>query len=675
MKRIFFFVALGVALAAGAAEVPPATAIEKISALRRQIARHDERYFRHAVPEISDSDYDQLRRTLLELEQAFPDAARRAPPLPDFGDDRSGLFQTARHREPLLSLEKAYSAAEVRAFFVRLAKLLERDDLELVVEPKYDGLAVSVTYEHGRLVRALTRGNGTEGDDITANVRQIAGLPQQLSSKGGAPPELIELRGEIHVPFAVFERINVERENAGEPAFANPRALAAGTMRQTDPRIVARRELAVVFFGIGACEPANARPPSQTALHTAVKAWGLPGISDFREARGMPELLRALELLQGARTAFGYPIDGAVVKLNALESQQQIGSNDAAPRWALAYKFAPERAQTQLRAITLQVGRTGVLTPVAELVPVELAGSRISRATLHNRDEIARRDIRVGDFVYVEKAGEVIPAVVGVNLARRAEDVVPFQFPLTCTECYTALVQNPAEAAVRCPNWDCPAQVRRRIEHFAGKGCVDIDGLGPAVIDQLVGQGWVRDVPDLYRLHREDLLTLGKNNSKSVDRLLAAIEHSKRAELWRVIHGLGLPQVGAATAKDLARQCGSLMRLAEVGGKAVVALAEPRFQGLIADLIAVGFEPAEAAATPGLLAGKVFVLTGALPTLTRAQATARIEAAGGKVAATVTRATDYVIAGSDPGAKLTQARELEVPILDETALLQLLKAR
>jgi DNA ligase (NAD+) len=365
--------------------------------------------------------------------------------------------------------------------------------------------------------------------------------------------------------------------------------------------------------------------------------------------------------------------------LDSLEPQREAETSEATARWALAYKFAPERVETQLRAITLQVGRTGVLTPVAELDPVQLAGSRVARATLHNREEIGRKDIRVGDFVYVEKAGEVIPAIAGVNLARRSADAVPFQFPVACPECYAPLVRSEAEVAIRCPNQNCHAQLQRRVEHFASKACLDIEGLGPAMIDELIGNGWVSDLPDLYRLRRSDLLTLGKNNEKSVDRLLAAIERSKHAELWRVIHGMGLPQVGAATAKDLARQCGSLVALAENGPKAVAVLGEPRYQGLIADLITVGFAPAEGEATnlssAAPLRGKTFLLTGTLPHLTRAQATSRIEAAGGSVIHSVSAKVNFAVVGAEPGAKLAQARALGIEILDEAALLMIIGER
>jgi DNA ligase (NAD+) len=647
-----------------APRLTPAEARDRIAELRTEIAHHDKLYHRRSSPEISDADYDRLRQRLAGLERTYPEAAKAAPALANIGDDRSGLFQTHRHRERMMSLDKAYNEADLRAFHSRLARALGGQQLAFLVEPKYDGLALSVTFEKGKLVRALTRGNGTEGDDVTANVLRIRGFPRELrAGPGAAFPDLIELRGEVFVPFAEFERVNAEREAAGRSGFANPRNLAAGTLRQLDAEEVARRGLEAVFFGLGACDPAGAKPATQRAVLEMLSMWGLPVPLQTWQAASADELVAAVSAAGQARRSFPFPTDGVVVKLEATALQQEAGATDNAPRWALAYKFAPDRAETRLVAITLQIGRTGVLTPVAELAPVALAGSTVSRATLHNRDEIARRDIRIGDTVYIEKAGDIIPAIAGVNLAKRPADAQPFVIPTACPGCGHAVVERAGEVAVRCVNPACPAQLRRRIEHFASKACVDIEGLGPAMIETLVAKGWVRDVPDVYRLRRADLLTLGRNNQTSTDRLLAAIERSRRTELWRVIHGLGLPNVGAVGAKDLARKHGSLEAL---------AAAEPRFRSMIDALIAAGVQPQQAAAGSHALAGKTFVLTGTLPSLTRAQATAKIEAAGGKVANSVSRSTDYVVAGTDPGAKLDQARKQGVTVIDETGLLRLL---
>ena len=688
---------------AGAQTVPsattPAGAREEIAALRAEIARHDGLYHRQAAPEISDGDYDALKRRLRAWETAFPDRAREVPALAEVGDDRSGLFKIYRHRERMLSLEKAYTETELRAFAARAEKALGKREVAFVVEPKFDGLAVSVTFERGRLVRAVTRGNGVEGDDVTASVRAIAGWSETLrvppageegaGGSAGGLPAVIELRGEVYVPFAEFQRVNAEREAAGEARFANPRALAVGTLRQRDTAEVTRRGLAVVFYGVGACEPIAALPTTQRGLHERIRAWGLPGVSDVWPASGAEGVWRAVQAVARARAGLAYPTDGAVVKIDDAAAQRELGVGESAPRWAVAYKFAPERAETRLRAITIQVGRTGVLTPVAELEPVVLAGSTVARATLHNREEIARRDLRVGDFVYVEKAGEIIPALAGVNRARRSAEAVPFVFPTACPACGTGVVQRAGEVAVRCPGAACPAQLRRRIEHFASKAGVDIEGLGPAMIDGLVERGAVKTLADLYRLGPEDVAARGKNAGKAAERVLAAIAVSRRVELARVIFGLGIPQVGAGAARELARGCGSLAAVAALGEQAPAAgataavraaaahFAEPRNRAVVADLIAAGVQPtwAEAGAGGRALAGKTFVLTGTLPTLSRAQATAKIEAAGGKVSASVSARTDYVVAGTEAGGKLEQARTLQVPVIDEAELLRLIEKK
>jgi len=653
----------------------PASPVLQIAQLRSEIARHDTLYHRDAAPEITDAAYDELKQRLAALEQQDPEAARASAPLPAIGDDRSGRFPTRRHGAPMLSLQKAYTMAELRAFHARLARSVGRDDLRYVVESKYDGLAVNITYVNGKLIQAVTRGNGSEGDDITTNARQIANLPGELrrptADEGKEPaafPNRIELRGEIYVPFAEFERVNAERELAGEPRFANPRNLAAGTMRQLDSNQIAGRGVRVVFFGFGACEPATALPPTQQAWRDQLKAWGLPAVESVT-VNGRDELVRAVQDVGARRADLPYPIDGVVVKLDSLALQRELGANDDAPRWAIAYKLPAERVETQVRAIILQIGRTGVATPVAELTPVAVSGTTVSRASLHNRAEVARQDIRVGDTVYLEKAGEIIPTVVGVNLDRRPAAARPFVFPEVCPECRSKMEQRGTEIAVRCSNAACPARLRRRLEHFASKACVNIEGLGPAMIETLVATDRVADLPDLYRLQRADLLTLPRMSEKTVDRLLASLERSKQAELWRVIHGLGFPQVGAAGAKDLARQHGSLSALA-------AAAVEPAQRELVTALLRGGFR-AEAAgdkspAAGGSLTGKTFVLTGTLPTLTRAQATAKIVGAGGKIVSAVSRTTHYVVAGEKPGAKLDQARALEVAVIDEAELLRLL---
>ncbi|MCF7688667.1 MAG: NAD-dependent DNA ligase LigA [Cephaloticoccus sp.] len=674
-----------------------AEAQARIVQLRKEVARHDELYHRQARPKISDFDYDRLKRQLADLEAAWPELATQESPTEKVGDDRAEGFVTYRHRQPMQSLDNTYSEAELREFHARLVKLLERDDFTYVVEPKIDGLAVSLTYEKGELVRAVTRGNGVEGDDVTVNIRTIKTLPTRLKNfPGGSLPEVIEIRGEVYMTLVEFARINAEREEAGEALYANPRNLAAGTLKMLDQVEVAARQLEIVLYGLGYCEPAIAAGETQSGFHALVREWGLPTVERIWTAHGIEEVWAAVQELDGMRHDFAYATDGAVVKLDVIKLQRDAGSTSKAPRWAMAYKFAAERAETLLKAITVQVGRTGVLTPVAELEPVQLAGTTVARATLHNRDEIARKDIRVGDQVYVEKAGEIIPIVLGVNLAKRTPACVPYEFPANCPECDTKVVQIEGEVALRCPNYECPVQVRRRVQHFASKGCLDIDGLGIAMVDTLVDKGWVRSVADIYRLQRDDLLSLGKSVEKSTDNLLAAIETSKRAELWRVIHGLGITHVGTAAAKDLARNFRTLEALATAkledflgekkasrinGIGETMALAilahfqKPENSALVAELRELGVTPVapeQAAPVGTTLAGKTFVLTGTLPTLTREEAAAMIETAGGKVSGSVSKKTSYVLAGEEAGSKLAKAQSLGVPVIDEDGLRKLL---
>ncbi len=671
-----------------------AEAKKRIAQLRAEVARHAELYYRQAKPEIPDRDYDKLERELADLETKFPQFAAKASPTTQVGDDRLEGFQTYRHRQPMQSLDNTYSEEEYRAFHQRLVKLLGRDELAYVVEPKVDGLAVSVTYEKGKLVRAVTRGNGEEGDDITVNARTIYSLPAELkTSKKHPAPDVIEIRGEIYLTTAEFQRINQEREEAGEPVYANPRNLAAGTIKQLDPKEVARRKLEIVLYGIGYCEPQAA--DSQSEFLALVKAWGLPTVEKFWPVQGIDAAWQAVGELDRLRHAFAYGTDGAVTKVDSFGLRREAGSTAKSPRWAIAYKFEPERAETKINAITIQVGRTGVLTPVAELEPVILAGTTVARATLHNKDEIARKDIRVGDTVLVEKAGEVIPAVIEVNLKRRPKECRPYEFPEKCPVCGTKVVQLEEEVAMRCPNLGCPAQVRRRLTHFVSKACLDIDGLGTAMIDELVEKGWVKELPDLFRLKRDNLLTLGKKVEKSTDNLLAALEVAKRCELWRLIHGLGIPHVGVSAAKDLATHFRDLEKLAAakvedfiankesvisgIGETMAVAItgffADKRNRALVDGLLEVGLKPVAPEKPVGgstIFAGKTFVLTGTLPTMSREEAAAKIEAAAGKVSGSVSKKTSYVLAGAEAGSKLDKAKELGVTVIDEAHFLRML---
>ncbi len=658
--------------------------------LTAEIARHDELYFKKAAPEISDVAYDQLKRELRALQEKHPHLASRETRI---GDDRGEGFATYWHGERMLSLNKAYTEAEVRAFHAKIAAQTKSEAIAFTVEPKYDGLAISVTYEQGRLVRAVTRGNGLEGDEVTENLLTILSLPRELrrrddEGKALPLPELVEVRGEVYLSFAEFARINDEREAVGEAPFAHPRNLAAGTLKQQSSAEVAKRKLEVVFYGVGVMQPVSVIPATQRELHALIQAWGLPGLA-YRVAKTSDELWSAVQTIGAERGRLPFPTDGVVVKLDATAQQRKLGESDSAPNWALAYKFSTERAETRLKAITLQVGRSGVLTPVAELETVELGGSKITRASLHNRDEIARKDIRIGDYVFVEKAGEIIPAVVGVNFARRTTDSAKFVFPEKCPACQAEVIAISGEAAVHCPNAECPAQVQQRIEHFVSKDCVEISGFGPALIGKLVARGWLKNVADIYQLEREQLLTLGGNVEKSTDRLLAAIERSKGASLWRVIHGLSIPQVGAVTSRELAAKFGRLEVVANASEEALRArgvdrsvaasvadfFAKKENQTVVRRIMSAGVAtelPQSTVVANSAFTGKIFVFTGTLLTLSRTDAADKVRAAGAIVRDNVSKQTDYLVVGVNGGSKLKTAQELSVKIIDEAEFLQLL---
>lgn len=675
----------------------PAEAEKRIAELRAQVAHHDELYYRRAKQEIQDYDYDRLKRELADLEREFPQFISAGSPTQLIGDERAEGFVRVKHRMAMMTLDNTYDEAELREFHARLAKALETEDLAYTVEPKVDGVAVSLTYEHGRLTRAVTRGDGEEGDDVTANVRTIRGLPHEL--QGRSHPAVVEIRGEVYLTEEEFRRINQQQEEAGEEPYANPRNLAAGTLKQLDARLVAARQLRIVLYGLGFCEPSVV--DSQTALQASLREWGLPVVEKFWAVRGIDAVWSAIGELDALRRGFAYGTDGAVVKLDSFEQQRHrkigfrgadaTGQAEAArklsPRWACAYKFAPDRAETRVRDITIQVGRTGVLTPVAELEPVFLAGTTVKRATLHNADEIERKDVRIGDAVLIEKAGEIIPAVVIVLAEKRPTDSRRYDFPKKCPVCHTAAVRAEEEVAWRCPNPDCPEKVRRRIAYFASKGCLDVDGLGEEIVDLLLKQRLIRTLPDLFRLKLADLLPLKKSGEVWAGNLIAAIAERRNAELWRVINGLGIPQVGSASAKDLARSFRSLdallaakeselIRVEGFGEKTASVvhawLADDGNRALVRDLQAAGLQPAAPAATGSAFAGKVFVLTGTLPTLSREEATAMIEAAGGKASGSVSKKTSFVLAGEEAGSKLEKAKQLGVPVIGEAEFRRML---
>ena len=696
-----------------------AEAQARISALRTELAAHDERYYRQARPEISDFDYDLLKKELADLEARFPDLSQGESSTQRVGDDRSEGFVRVKHRQAMTTLDNTYDETELREFHSRLVKAMGTEDLAYTVEPKIDGVAVSLTFENGKLTRAVTRGDGEEGDDVTANVRTIRGLPAHLaqvlnpkrlnpkeadgdlfSQEGDAAfPAVIEIRGEIFLRDSEFHRINQLQEEAGEALYANPRNLAAGTLKQLDSKLVATRRLEIVIYGLGACEPAPTSFDSQSSFQAQLKSWGLPVVEKFWAVRGIDAVWTSIKELDSMRRGFAYATDGAVVKLDLFSQQLVVGYRGAgqaarklSPRWACAYKFAPDRAETRIKAISLQVGRTGAVTPVAELEPVLLAGTTVKRATLHNADEIARKDVRVGDTVLVEKAGEIIPAVIEVVMAKRTPECVAYVFPTECPVCATKLMREEGGVKWMCPNAECPEKVRRKIEHFASKASLDIDGLGEEVVDLLLTRGLIKTIPDIFRLKVEDLLPLKKSGEVWAGNLVNGIAARRTADLWRVIHGLGIPQVGAASAKDLARRFRSLDALASAslndlvqiegfGEKTAEAVRtwfnQPVNRALVEELHAAGVVPTPPveAAAGAVLAGKTVVLTGTLPTLSREEATALIEAAGGKVSGSVSRKTHYVLAGEEAGSKLEKAKTLGVAVLDEAGLKALLAGK
>lgn len=667
---------------------------DQILRLRAEILRYEELYRKKNAPEISDFEFDKLVDQLADLEREFPMFA--GPDL-GIGDDKSEGFQQADHKAPMLSLDNTYDEADFRAFGDRLYKALGGTGLEFIVEPKVDGVAVSLTFEKGKFVRAVTRGNGARGDDVTANVSLIREIPRTL--KGA--PDLLEVRGEIYMELAEFQRLNAEREAAGEPLYANPRNLAAGTVKLLDGEEARRRRLSIVCYGLGACEPASSFA-SLKEFKTKLKDWGFPIRDDIDVQQGVDAAWKAIQQLDVLRRDLPFPTDGAVVKVNRLEDQRRAGTTSKFPHWAVAFKFPPDQAETILRKISMQVGRTGAITPVAELDPVLLAGSTVARATLHNSAEIARKDIREGDTVRIQKAGEIIPQVLGVVLAKRPADAQPFDFEGRLKELGLDAARDGEEAAykLRAPSRDMKI---RRLVHFASKQCLDIDGLGDAVAEQLVDLALVDAPVDALAVTPAQWRMLEGFKDKSVDNMMAGLEQAKQRELWRAIHALGIPNVGMQTAKDLSRHFKSMDALeaaqpadllhTKVGKKGGVSyesvisgvgievsesilsfFSDPNHRDWVKAMRAAGLNLVEAAAAGSVagVAGKTFVLTGTLPTLGRDEARDLIEKAGGKVSGSVSKKTDYVVAGEEAGSKLTKAQELGVAILDEAALRALL---
>ena len=661
----------------------PGAASERISALRREIGRHDRLYYEQAKPEISDREYDALYRELVDLERAHPELLTPDSPSQKVGGRPQGAFAQVRHLVPMQSLDNTYSAGEIGDFVERLQRLLPGEGIPFTIEPKVDGVAICLLYEKGRLVRAATRGDGTTGDEVTRNIRTIGCIPSKLH--GENVPDVLEVRGEIYLPKETFARINAERDEQGLPTFANPRNAAAGTLKQLDPNIVAERKLSAVFYGYGAVEPAAALPERMEEFFSQLKAWGFPVNPRHWLASDAAGVMAAITELGSIRRDFSFETDGAVIKADRIEQHARLGSTSKAPRWAIAYKYEPEQARTRLLDITVQVGRSGVLTPVAELEPVFVAGSTVSRATLHNEEEIARKDLRIGDRVLVEKAGDVIPAVVKVLTEERDGSEKVFRMPTHCPVCGSAVSRAEGEVAVRCANPGCAAQARRRIEYFASRTAMDIEGLGEAMVTQLCDAGLVNDVADLYVLTSEQLLPLERMGEKSVANLLEAIAASRDQPLWRLLAALGIPHVGVTVARTLAASFGTIDRLAAASEEDLVAVEEigpimataihgwfrdPSVITLLEKLRATGLNFGErdpkgvAPAADGPLRGTIWVLTGTL-SLPREEAAEMIRAKGGKVSGSVSAKTTYLLAGDEAGSKLEKAQKLGVKVLNE----------
>jgi DNA ligase (NAD+) len=651
------------------------TPAQRYAQLLQEVRRHDHLYYVEARPEISDAAYDRLYRELLDLETSHPKLADENSPTRKVGGAPLDSFRTIAHAVRMQSLNNTYSEEELQEFLDRVEKNLHGQTAEFAVEPKVDGLAVSLRYENGRLTQGLTRGDGERGDDITENLKTIRNLPLSVPR---LPPR-IEFRGEVYLPEPAFAALNQSREKKGEPLFANPRNAAAGTLKLLDSREVAKRPLAVVLYGLG--EAPNLTLETQEKLHRQILAWGLPGHEWFRHVRGTEEVLRAIRELNQARTQFSFATDGAVIKVNRFDQQKILGQTDKAPRWAIAYKYAPEQSETRLLDVTFQVGRTGVITPVAELAPVLLSGSTVSRATLHNFEEIARKDIRVGDLVRVEKAGEVIPAVISVNLSQRPAQSKPIRPPRHCPVCQGPLMKE--DVFLRCTSRDCVGQLKRRLQHFAHRGAMDIEGLGEVMAAQLVDASLLQHLDQIYDLTDDKLTALERMGEKSAANLLAGIDASRRRPLWRLIFGLGIPQVGAVLSETLARHFRSLDRLAEaslseltqvndVGPKVaeeiVAFFHEPSTRRILTALKKAGLNftalPDELAERGGVFSGKKFVITGTL-SAPREDFIRKIQSLGGSVAGSVSPKTDYLLAGEDAGSKLDKARSLKVQILSE----------
>ncbi len=673
--------------------MPKRSAIEKtINELREEIRRHEDLYYLHENPEISDREYDELIEKLTQLEAQHPQLITPDSPTQRVGGRPAEGFAEFVHRRPMLSLDNSYSIEELRAFDERCRKLAEGAAPEYVAELKIDGLSLSIHYEDGLFVRGVTRGDGSRGEDVTTNVRTIRSVPLKLRSVAGKVPRRIEVRGEAYLARSVFERINAEREEQGESRFANPRNAASGAIRQLDPAMVAKRRLEMFAYDALAGE----RKPFATQWEALdwMESAGFRVNPNRRLCKSIDDVIEFCNAMELKRDDLGYEIDGVVVKVNSTAMQEEFGATGKAPRWAIAYKYAARQATTQVKDIIVQVGRTGALTPVAVLEPVQLGGVTVSRSTLHNEDEIERLGLRIGDWVLIERGGDVIPKVLKVVESKRTGREKEFQMPAECPVCGGRVSRPEGEALSRCVAADCPAQLIGRLLHFASRRAMRIEGLGYALAEQLIAKKMVRDVADLYSLKLGDLASLERMAEKSASNVLAQIDESRSRDLWHLIYGLGIRHVGERTAGILARHFGSLDRLGhatveeiddihEIGLTMAQSIRDwfddPGNEGLCRRLHEAGVRTESEKQSRGAgeeghekFAGKQFVLTGALDGMSRDEARALIEASGGRVTSSVSKKTDFVVAGAEPGSKLDKANQLGVDVIDETEFKKML---
>jgi len=660
---------------------------KEIELLRNTIHRHDHLYYVKNSPAISDREYDSLYCRLKELENNYPESVTSNSPTQRVGGKVEQRFQQVAHPTPMLSLDNTYNIDEMRAFHQRVIKFLPgvaEDSIEYVVELKFDGLAIALTYEDGKLMRGATRGDGMQGEDITANLKTIRSIPLEISAE---PFKKIEARGEVYMPKKEFQRLNAIREEAGESPFANPRNAAAGALRVLDPAITDSRKLGVFIYTVGFLDKDVCKTHSE--LQEQLAALRFPVNEHNQLCANFEKTIAAIEEWRTKKNDLDYEVDGLVVQVNSLEYRRKLGATSKFPRWAVAYKYETEQAKTEILEIVCQVGRTGSITPVANLKPVFVSGSMVSRATLHNADEIKRKDIRVGDQVVIEKAGEVIPKVVRVlNLSNKRE--APYKMPAVCPECKTKIFRSEGEAVWRCVNATCPAQLKERLKHFASRKAMDIDHMGPAVIDQLVESGRIKNFSDLYTLKKDEVAGLERLADKSAQNLIDAIEKSKSAGLARLLFGLGIRHVGQRAAIILAGTFQSLQKLQETPYEHLQAVMEigpvvaeslksffdqkHNIQDIekLSSLGVVVEEPNGAKKLDGALAGKQFVLTGGLSEFSRDEAKKKIESFGGRVTSSVTKKTDYIVVGKDAGSKLEKAQKLGLTIIDEEEFLNLI---